>query len=154
MIAKEKVVELVNQWLEGKEYFLVDLQIDADNKITVEIDQKEGVWIDDCVALSQYIENHLDREVEDYDLEVGSAGIGQPMKVLQQVLNTVGQEVEVLTTQGEKMQGILQDASEQGLTIVTRQKVKPEGAKRPKLVDVEVNLKKEEITYVKQLIKL
>jgi len=154
MIAKEKVIELVNQWLEGKEYFLVDLQIDSENKITVEIDQKEGVWIDDCVALSQYIESRLDREVEDYDLEVGSAGIGQPMKVLQQLLNCVGQEVEVLTAEGKKMQGLLKEASEQSLTIVTQQKVKLEGAKRPKLTDVEVSLKKEEIKYVKQLIKI
>jgi len=154
MIAKEKVIELVNQWLEGKEYFLVDLQIDTDNKITVEIDQKEGVWIDDCVALSQYIESRLDREVEDYDLEVGSAGIGQPMKVLQQVLNSLGHEVEVLTIEGKKLQGILQDASEQELTIVTQQKVKLEGAKRPKLTDVALNLKREQIKYVKQLIKI
>ena len=83
MIEKETVKSLVNQWLEGKEYFLTDLSVSADNRIVVEIDHKEGVWIDDCVNLSRYIDQHLDRDVEDYELEVGSAGIGQPFKVLQ-----------------------------------------------------------------------
>ena len=67
MIVKDQIEQVVNEWLEGKDYFLVDLQISADNKITVEIDQKEGVWIEDCVALSQFIESKLDGEMEDHD---------------------------------------------------------------------------------------
>ena len=62
MIEKNKVLTLVENWLDGREDFLVDLSISADNKITVEIDNKEGVWIDDCVALSRHIEEHLNRE--------------------------------------------------------------------------------------------
>ncbi len=133
MIEKETVKSLVNQWLEGKEYFLTDLSVSADNRIVVEIDHKEGVWIDDCVNLSRYIDQHLDREVEDYELEVGSAGIGQPFKVLQQYLNHVGQQVEVLTNGGEKLRGLLKEASEEGITLTVTVKVKEEGMKRPKL---------------------
>ena len=133
MIEKETVKSLVNQWLEGKEYFLTDLSVSADNRIVVEIDHKEGGWIDDGVNLSRYIDQHLDREVEDYELEVGSAGIGQPFKVLQQYLNHVGQQVEVLTNGGEKLRGLLKEASEEGITLTVTVKVKEEGMKRPKL---------------------
>ena len=84
MIDKNVVTRIVNEWLEGKDYFLVDVMVSPDDKIVVEIDHAEGVWIDDCVELSRYIESKLNREEEDYELEVGSAGVGQPFKVLQQ----------------------------------------------------------------------
>ena len=135
MIEKETVRSLVNQWLEGKEYFLTDLSVSPDNRIVVEIDHKEGVWIDDCVNLSRYIDQHLNRDVEDYELEVGSAGIGQPFKVLQQYLNHVGEEVEVITVGGEKLRGILAEANAEGITLTVTRKVKEEGMKRPKMVE-------------------
>ena len=92
MIAKSKVTEIVNQWLEGKDYFLVEVEVTNDDRIVVEIDHADGVWIEDCVSLSKFIEGSLDRDEEDYELEVGSAGIGQPFKVLQQYINHVGKE--------------------------------------------------------------
>lgn len=101
MIDKNFVKNLVEQWLEGKEYFLTDLTISADDRIVVEIDHEEGVWIEDCVELSRFIESHLDREEEDFELEVGSAGIGQPFKVLKQYEIHQGECVEVLTTEGK-----------------------------------------------------
>ncbi len=67
MIDKNVVIRTVDEWLEGKDYFLVDVTISPDNKIVVEIDHAEGVWIDDCVDLSRYIESKLDREEEDYE---------------------------------------------------------------------------------------
>ena len=82
MIEKKIVEEIVNEWLEGKDYFLTDLTISTDDRIVVEIDHKEGVWIDDCVDLSKFIEARLDSDDENFELEVGSAGIGQPFKVL------------------------------------------------------------------------
>ena len=95
MIDKNVVTGIVLQWLEGKDYFLVDVTVSPDDKIVVEIDHAEGVWIDDCVELSRYIESNLNRDEEDYELEVGSAGIGQPFKVLQQYVINKGKEVEV-----------------------------------------------------------
>lgn len=153
MIVKDQIEQVVNEWLEGKDYFLVDLQISADNKITVEIDQKEGVWIEDCVALSQFIESKLDGEMDDYDLEVGSAGIGQPLKVLRQFENCIGQEVEVKTRDGRKLTGTLKAADENGFSLTMQVKVKEEGMKRPKLVEQEVALTHAETDYVKQIIK-
>ena len=93
MIEKKTVCQIVDEWLEGKDYFLVEVTISPDDKIVVEIDHKEGVWIEDCVELSRYIESRLNREQEDYELEVGSAGIGQPFKVEQFVL-TVQKKVK------------------------------------------------------------
>lgn len=152
MIDKNVVSGIVNEWLEDKEYFLVDVAVSPDDKIVVEIDHAEGVWIDDCVELSRFIESKLDREQEDYELEVGSAGIGQPFKVLQQYLIHIGKEVEVLTQDGQKQCGVLKEADEQGIVLTVQKKVKPEGSKRPKWVDEEVNYKYEELKYTKYLI--
>ncbi len=66
MIDKNFVKDLVNEWLQGKEYFLVETNVDNQNKITVEIDHKDGVWIEDCCELSKFIEEHLDRDQEDF----------------------------------------------------------------------------------------
>ena len=73
MIDKSIVKNLVEEWLQNTEYFLVDLTVSADDKITVEIDHADGVWIEDCAKLSQFIEDHISRDEEDYELEVGSA---------------------------------------------------------------------------------
>ena len=152
MIEKKTVCQIVEEWLEGKEYFLVEVTISPDDKIVVEIDHKEGVWIEDCVDLSRYIESRLNREEEDYELEVGSAGIGQPFKVLQQYLKHVGEEVEVLTKDGRKLEGVLKDADEQHFTLTIQKKVKEEGMKRPKMVDEDLEFSYDEIKYTKYLI--
>ena len=152
MIDRNVVSGIVNEWLEDKDYFLVDVTVSPDDKIVVEIDHAEGVWIDDCVELSRFIESRLDREQEDYELEVGSAGIGQPFKVLQQYLNHVGREVEVLARDGKKTEGVLKEATEENFTVTVLRKVKPEGAKRPKLVEEDVTYTYDEIKYTKYLI--
>ena len=102
MIDKNVVKQLVEQWLADKEYFLVDVETSPDSRIVVEIDHADGVWIEDCVELSRFIEEHLNRDEEDYELEVGSAGLGQPFKVPQQYVNFIGKEVEVLDKDGKK----------------------------------------------------
>lgn len=152
MIEKSVVSRIVNEWLEDKDYFLVDVAVSTDNRIAVEIDHAEGVWIEDCVKLSQYIESKLDRETEDFELEVGSAGIGQPFKVLQQYVNHVGSEVEVLTTEGRKLAGVLKSVDEEHFTVTLTKKVKPEGAKRPIMVEEDETFAYNEIKYTKYLI--
>lgn len=152
MIEKSVVIQLVNEWLGNKDYFLVDVTVSPDNRIVVEIDHAEGVWIEDCVELSRFIESKLDREQEDFELEVGSAGIGQPFKVLQQYVNHIGMDVEVLKNDGLKLAGILKDADEEHFTVTISKKVKLEGEKRPKMVDEDVTFAYNEIKYTKYLI--
>ena len=152
MIDKAKVGSIVEEWLADKDYFLVEVNVNADNRIVVEIDHKDGVWIEDCVALSQFIESRLSRDDEDYELEVGSAGLGQPFRVLQQYLNHVGDNVEVLTTDGQKLTGRLTEADPQHIGLAVQRKVKPEGAKRPHMVEEQINLPMDHISYTRYLI--
>lgn len=152
MIEKKTICQIVEQWLEGKDYFLVEITVSPDDKIMVEIDHAEGVWIEDCVELSRHIESKLDREQEDYELEVGSAGIGQPFKVLQQYYNHIDNDVEVLTKDGRKLTGVLKSANETNFVVALQKRVKEEGAKRPKLVDAEETFAYNDVKYTKYLI--
>ena len=152
MIKKEVVTQLVEEWLKEKEYFLVDVTVSPDDKIVVEIDHAEGVWIEDCVALSRYIEDHLNREEEDYELEVGSAGIGQPFKVKQQYVNHIGKDVEVLTAEGKKLKGILKEAGDENFTVAVSKKVKVEGKKRPEMQEENLTFNYNEVKYTKYII--
>ena len=152
MIDKNKVKELALEWLEGTEYFLVDASVDEQNKITVEIDHKDGVWIEDCCELSRFIEEHFDRDVEDFELEVGSAGIGQPFKGLQQYINSIGYDVELLTADGKKMEGSLKSADEQGFVVTVLEKQHVEGKKRPQMVEVDKSFGFGDVKWVKAII--
>ncbi|NDV80431.1 ribosome assembly cofactor RimP [Bacteroides sp. 51] len=152
MIEKSTVSKIVEEWLGGKNYFLVDVTVSPDDRIVVEIDHAEGVWIEDCVELSRYIESKLNREEEDYELEVGSAGIGQPFKVLQQYYNHIDEEVEVLTKAGRKLSGVLKDVNEADFTVAVEKKVKTEGSKRPKLMAEDETFTYDEVKYTKYLI--
>ena len=152
MIDKNVVRKLVEEWLKDKEYFLVDVEISQDDKIVVEIDHADGVWIEDCVQLSKYIEDHLSRDEEDYELEVGSAGLGQPFKVPQQYVNFVGKEVEVLDAEGKKHKGVLKAVDGRNFTVTVREKVKKDGAKRPTMEDVDKTFSMDEVKYTKYLI--
>ena len=153
MIDKNVVRKLVEEWLTGKEYFLVDVEVSPDDRIVVEIDHADGVWIEDCVQLSRFIEDNLSREEEDYELEVGSAGLGQPFKVPQQYMIFVGKEVEVLDADGKKHKGVLKAVDGNDFTVTVREKVKKEGAKRPVRMDVDKHFEMDKVKYTKYLIK-
>lgn len=152
MIDKTVVKKLVDEWLEDKDYFLVDIQISSDDKIVVEIDHADGVWIEDCVELSKYIEEHLSRDEADYELEVGSAGLGQPFKVPQQYENFVGKEVEVLDKDGKKIKGILKSVDGDNFIVAVNEKVQVEGKKRPIKMDVDHEYNMNEVKYTKYVI--
>ena len=153
MISVETVRTIVNEWLDGKEYFLVGIEISSDNRIVVEIDHADGVWIDDCVDLSRYIESRLSRDDEDYELEVGSAGLGQPFKVVQQYTNFIGEEVEVLAADGKKWRGVLRTVDPPLFTVAVEERVKHEGAKRPRIEEVVHEFNMNEVKYTKYVIK-
>ena len=152
MIDKQQVIDLTNEWLADKEYFLVDVVISKDDKITVEIDHAEGVWIEDCAELSRYIESKLNGAADDYELEVGSAGLGQPFKVIQQYKNHLGLDVEVLTKEGKKLKGILKDANDYDFALTITKKEKVEGAKRPQIVEEELRFTYDSVKYTKYII--
>ena len=152
MIDKNVVKQLVEEWLEGNEYFLVDVMETADDRIVVEIDHADGVWIEDCAELSRFLQEKLGEELDTYELEVGSAGLGQPFKVAQQYINHVGDMVEVLDLEGKKMQGILKAVDGTQFTVSVKEKQKQEGKKRPVLVDVDKTYQMDGVKYAKYLL--
>ncbi len=154
MINKESVQKAVEEWLEGKDYFLVDLSVSADDRIVVEIDHAEGVWIEDCADLSRYIESRISREEEDYELEVGSAGLGQPFRIRKQYEIHVGKPVETLAKDGKKYRGTLLSVDEEGFELGVMQKVQEEGKKRPVNKEVTLRFSFDDITYTKYQIKI
>ena len=138
----------------GDNLFLVDVAISADNHIVVEIDSYEGsVSIDNCVAITRAVEQAFDRDKDDYELEVGSAGLTSPFKVKAQYEKNIGNDVEVLTAQGVKLKGVLSEVGDDTFTIKVAKKVKPEGAKRPVIVEEDVTIKYSETKYTKYLIQ-
>ena len=150
---KETLKTLVEEWLKKGDYFLVDIQMDGgDDRIVIEIDHADGVWIEDCAELSRFLQEKLGDELGDYEMEVGSAGLGQPFKVAQQYVNHVGDDVEVVDAQGKKIVGVLKSVDGNQFTVTTQEKQIPEGKKRPVKVDVEKTYSMDEVKSTKYLL--
>ena len=117
MINKETIEALTEEWLKDNDYFLVDIIFADGDRIVIEIDHADGVWIEDCADLSRFLQERLGDELGEYELEVGSAGLGQPFKVAQQYVNHVGDMVEVMDLEGKKVQGTLKSVDGQQFTL-------------------------------------
>ena len=153
MIDKKFLITHVEQFLEGSDNYLIDVIINPGNIISIEIDNNNGVNIDDCVELSRYIESQLDRDQEDFELTVGSVGLTSPFKMLKQYQKNIGNEVEVLTKKGVKLTGVLKSANDESFTITIAKKERLEGAKRKTEVIEDLHFKYEEIKYTIYLIR-
>ena len=152
MINKEVVKTFVEEWLQGNDYFLVDIIFGAEDRIVIEIDHADGVWIEDCAELSRFLQEKLGDELGDYELEVGSAGLGQPFKVVQQYKNHIGDEVEVLQLDGQKLKGVLKTVEDRNFTITVQEKQTVEGKTRPVMVDIDKTFSMDEVKSVKYLL--
>ncbi len=152
MIDKNAVKTIVEEWLQGNEYFLVDVSMEPEGRIVVEIDHADGVWIEDCAELSRHLQERLGNELDDYELEVGSAGIGQPFKVPQQYAIHVGKPVEVLTADGKKVQGVLKSVDGADFVVTVKEKQRVEGKKRPVIADVDKAFSMDNVKYTKYLL--
>ena len=151
MIDKNIIKTTVDEWLQKGDYYLVDVEMTADDRIVIEIDHADGVWIEDCADLSRFLQEKLGDELGDYEMEVGSAGIGQPFKVLQQYRNHIGKEVEVMQQDGQKTQGILKEVNDEGthFVVTAKEKQRVEGKKRPVLVEIDKTFAIAEVKYCK-----
>ena len=152
MINKETVKALVEEWLQNGDYFLVDIMFGTDDRIVIEIDHADGVWIEDCAELSRFLQEKLGDELGDYELEVGSAGIGQPFKVEQQYINHIGDELEVLSADGKKIQGVLKEVNGREFVLTVKEKQTVEGKKRPVMAEVEKTFSMDSIKYAKYVV--
>ena len=152
MINKETIQALTEEWLQKGDYFLVDIIFGADDRIVIEIDHADGVWIEDCADLSRFLQERLGDELGEYELEVGSAGLGQPFKVAQQYQNHIGDHIEVMGADGKKTQGVLKSVDGRDFTIAFKEKQRQEGRKRPVLVDAERTYSMDQVKYAKYLL--
>jgi ribosome maturation factor RimP len=128
MITKEKVQILVEEVL-SDDMFIVDITVGTGNAILVSVDSDAGISVGECVQISRHVESSLDREVEDFSLEVSSPGLTLPLKVLRQYLKNIGREVEVVAKNGEKQKGILKSANTEGFELEFLAKGRVDGKK-------------------------
>ena len=118
MITTELITELIAQHLAGGDVFLVEVVVRPGNAIRVHVDSPDGIAIDECVKISRFVNDSLDRDVEDYALEVSSPGLGGSFKVRQQYEMNVGRDIEVLYTDGIKVKGKLVSVEENGIVLL------------------------------------
>lgn len=153
MINKAELEKFIESKLADTSYFLVDVKVSKDNEIKIEIDSMQSVDIDFCITLSKEIEEAFPRDNEDYELEVGSAGITSPFKVRKQFEKNIGKDVEVLTRSGKKYTGLLLEVGDKEFKIRTLVRFKPEGKKRYEEREEEMAFTYEDVNSVKYLLK-
>jgi ribosome maturation factor RimP len=107
LITPQHIIDLAEQKIEGTNLFLVDVKVGPGNKIEVLLDGDKGLAISDCVSVSRHIEKSLDREVEDFSLEVSSPGATIPLKLVRQYAKHLGRGFEIVLDTGEKLEGTL-----------------------------------------------
>jgi ribosome maturation factor RimP len=150
MIEQAKIENLIRELAEQNEIFIVSLTISQSNKITLLVDSLKGVHIKECVQLSRAIESGLDRETDDFELEVSSPGLGAPLKVVPQYLKNIGREVEVYLNNGSKLTGKLTGADEDSFKIEEQKRLK--GKKQ--LISENKEFKYAEVSKVKIVVKI
>ena len=134
MIAISKIKELVEAQVDGTNLFAVEVKVTTSNKINVLIDSFDGITINDCINVSKGVENSLDREDEDFEIEVSSSGLDASFQVPEQYQKNLNKEVKVYTHDGKKHEGVLSFADETKIKITYDEKVRIEGKKKKELV--------------------
>lgn len=154
MKQKEQLEQAAAAYVEGKDLFVVDIKVSADNDIdiTIESDDRD-VTLDDCVEMSRFIESALDRDVEDFSLTVGSAGLTAPFKLPRQYRKFVGSTIEVTFRDGHRQKALLESAGEDSFDISYERLVQVEGKKKKVRETARQTLKYSDIKSAKAVIK-
>jgi len=128
MIAEKHIQTLIEEKLANSDVFLVECRVKTDNKIRVFIDSERGVSIEDCIALSRHIEGNLDRDKEDFALDVSSAGLDLPLRIPRQFKKNIGRSVHVVMNDGAEIKGEITDATDDFFTVLPETKKRRTGA--------------------------
>jgi ribosome maturation factor RimP len=145
VIEKQEIIKVAEPKIKELDGFLVDVKVNTANVITVFFDRMEGVQVKHCLEISKYVEKHFDREVEDYELTVCSAGLDNAFMVDEQYQKYIGKEVGVLLTNGKRKKGIILSFDEALLLEVEKKK---KGSRKEYIVE-EVSIPKDEIKETK-----
>ncbi len=119
MVTKDRIENIVNEWINSTDCFLVDVKI-APSRVAVFIDKPSGITLDECSSLNKHITNTLEPENvwESHELEVSSPGMDQPLRVYQQYLRRIGRDIKVITLEGQELKGKLKSANEKGFELM------------------------------------
>ena len=117
MAEKKMIQELVSEFLKGTGLFLVSVKVSSTNRITVLADKKEGITIDECAAIHRHIENSIDRDKDNFELQVSSPGLDLPFTVIEQYFKNEDRRVEVIDNEGSKQIGKLKNVTEGGFEL-------------------------------------
>ena len=150
MIEKQKIQGLVEEFIKGTGLFLVTVKVSNANRIIVLADKNEGITIDECAAIHRHIENGLDRDKEDFELQVSSPGLDTPFAVIEQYFKNEGKKVEVIDNDGSKYTGKLKNVTTGGFELETEKKTK---GKAIELNDLSFNFEQIKSTRVILTIK-
>lgn len=148
----ESIKSIAETILENKGLFLVDLTLSKDNVIEIFIDSMEGVNIQTCIGISREIEARLNRDEEDFELTVSSAGIGYPFKVEKQFQKNLGKTVEIKLKDGSKLTGTLTEFNEQTITLEYEEKKQIEGTKKKQLVKTQKTIERNQIKEIRDVV--
>lgn len=127
---RQELEAVINTQIDGSDLFIVDITISPSMDIEVTMDSDTKVLIDQCIAITRAVEAAFDRQVQDYSLTVGSAGIGNPIKLARQFDKIVGKDVAVVLQSGVKVHCLLQAHDDQGITVSYMSKEVVPGKKR------------------------
>ena len=154
MKQKEELEKAAAGYVEGKDLFVVDIKVSADNDIdiTIESDDRD-ITLDDCVEMSRYVESMLDRDIEDFSLTIGSAGLTAPFKLPRQYRKVVGNMIEVTFRDGHRQKALLESAGDEEFEISFERLVPVEGKKKKVRAAVRQTLKYTDIKSAKAVIK-
>jgi ribosome maturation factor RimP len=152
MITKEQIESIVKPKIDEEGMFLVEVTVSSSNRIAVFIDGDKGVTIDQCIALSRFVEQSLNRDEEDFELDISSAGLDLPLKVQRQYVKNIGQTVDVVLTSGQKLTGKMVNAKDEGIELAVEKKVLLEGKKRKQLITENLAIKYADIKSTKIVI--
>jgi ribosome maturation factor RimP len=140
---------LVADKIKGTEYYILDVEIKPGNDIRVELESSGPVAISDCVEISRQIESNLNRDEEDFALQVSSPGIDKPLRDYRQYIKNVGRTLQIKLADGVEVEGELKAADENGIKLLSRRKERVEGKKKRRLVEEELELAYPEIKRAK-----
>lgn len=149
MINIERIKTIIAPLVADKDLVIINLEVRQGNRIALYIDSMAGVTIDVCVEISRTIESELDRDIEDYHLEVSSAGLDHPLQIPFQYKKNIGRKVEVLTMKNERIKGELTKADNETITITYQKREKVAGKKKKKTVTRQTELTFDQIRKTK-----
>ena len=149
LITENTIRALVAEKIEDTEYYLLSVDILPGNVINVELESMGPVSILDCVDISRQIEHNLDREAEDFSLQVGSPGLDKPLRDYRQYIKNIGRELKIRLMDNTEIVGELLKADAEKIEVKESKKERVEGKKKKEIVEVNHVLAYAEIKQAK-----